>query len=322
LERGYNFEYWDDTKLTPGSKWREKIKKAVNNANAAILIISADFLASEFIRTDELPPLLKAAEEEGALVIPIIASPSLFMANAALSQFQAVNNPSRPLISAPEGEQEEVFVRVASTLQDAVNSSRAQINQTGMKTGQIITQEVFLEHSTWTRLIKIGDWIFDEQHRRIIGSGMRAYLLSREEYGETPFVIRAELDFSNFERPTLNKLGMNSGIVFGWKTEKGTNRYYLILLTGAELLIERIGFNGGVETRDYERITDPIPFRPANEKPNIFEVRVNADKIEVHVNDKYVQSMERPTGVVGRVGLRPWRSKMDCTLFTVTGNNQ
>src|ERR1700680_3258867 len=107
----------------------KKFKRLSNKANAAVLIVSADFLASEFIRTNELPPLLKAAEEEGALILPIIASPSLFLRNTELSQFQAVNNPSAPLISATEGEQEAVFVRVAEELLERASVLRTQEDQ-------------------------------------------------------------------------------------------------------------------------------------------------------------------------------------------------
>ena len=98
LATDYDIDLWDDTRLRPGSEWREEIQTAVDKGSAVVLIISADFLASEFIRTNELPPLLKAAKEEGALILSIIASPSLFLRNAELSQFQAVNNPSTPLI--------------------------------------------------------------------------------------------------------------------------------------------------------------------------------------------------------------------------------
>jgi hypothetical protein len=73
LTREYDFVWWDDTRLRPGSKWRQEIQKAVDKANAAILIVSADFLASEFIHTNELPPLLKVAEEEGVLFISAAA---------------------------------------------------------------------------------------------------------------------------------------------------------------------------------------------------------------------------------------------------------
>ena len=41
-----NIRYWDDTKLTPGSNWQDEIKKAIEAAKVAILLISADFLAS------------------------------------------------------------------------------------------------------------------------------------------------------------------------------------------------------------------------------------------------------------------------------------
>ena len=212
----HNVDAWDDTRLKPGSKWRQEIQRAVNKANAAVLLISADFLASEFIRTNELPPLLEAAQEKGALILLIIVSPCLFQTEPELSQFHAVNDPSSSLVSVPEGEQEAVFVRAAQALLDQASVLRSQpVAET-----RATTKEVFLQHSTWTRLIKIGNWIFDEQRVRIIGSGVGAFLLSREEYGEADFLIQAELEFSNFQPPQDKRLGMNAGIIFGWKARE------------------------------------------------------------------------------------------------------
>lgn len=79
--------------------------------------------------------------------------------------------------------------------------------------------------------------------------------------------------------------------------------------------MERVGFKGGPEGRDFEHVTDPVPLPIQRGKSYKFVVRVNAESIEIDVNDERLQTLERPTGVVGRVGLRPWRSKMDCTTF-------
>lgn len=316
LNRDYDIDSWDDNRIKPGSKWRDEIRVAVDKANAAILIVSADFLASEFIHTNELPPLLKSAEEEGALILPIIASPSLFMRNRDLSQFQAVNNPSEPLSAASENEQEAVFLRVAEALLDRAEMLRTNPGDLSRDLN-VPPTESFLVHRSWTRLIKIGDWIRDEEKSRIIGSGQGSYLLSRQEYGSIPFMIQAKLEFSNFEKPQNGNLGMNSGIILGWKEERGTNRYYNILMSGSEVLIERVGFKGGTETTDYEHVTDPIRFHIESGKVYNFKIIVGMDKLLVTIDEDLVFSLERPTGMVGRVGLRPWRSKLDCLEFIV-----
>ncbi len=327
LERDLELQVWDDSRLTPGLPWRDEIRKAIEGANAAVLLVSADFLASDFIHTDELPPLLRAAKEEGALILPIIISPSLFLRTPPLSQFQAVNDPARPLVSISEGEQEDVFLRVADQLfQQAPlpifgqRTTLVQSTQTHLQSStpsQTVRSEAFLEHKTWARLVKIGDWIFDEERRRITGSGIQTYLVSRNEYGDRPFQIEASLEFSNFSPPSGDKLGMNAGIIFGWLSEAKANRYYNVLITGSELLVERIGFHGGSEGQDYEHCTRPVSLPIQRALSYRFRITVNAKAVEIAVGGKIIQTLPRPTGVKGRVGLRPWRSQLDCTDFVV-----
>jgi hypothetical protein len=249
--------------------------------------------------------------------LPIVASPSLFLKMTDLSQFQAVNDPSSPLVLMPPGEQEQTFLRVAETIYDLADAVESRGQQVSLER-QTSAQERFLEHEVWTRLIKIGNWIFDEERSLIIGSGVRAYLLSRHEYGDAPFTLQARLQFSNFLLPQGDRLGMNAGIVFGWKAEGQTNRYYNILLTGTELLVERVGFKGGSEGRDYEHVTAPAALPIESGKLYCLEVRVDADRVDIDVDGRHIQSLDRPTGVTGRVGSRPWRSQVDCTLFIVT----
>ena len=65
LEKEGLIDLWVDTRLRAGDRWRKEIDKALQRAIVAILLVSADFLASEFITDNELPPLLRNAEERG-----------------------------------------------------------------------------------------------------------------------------------------------------------------------------------------------------------------------------------------------------------------
>jgi hypothetical protein len=122
LERQGIVDRWDDTRITTSQKWREEIRTALESAKVAVLLISADFLASDFIANDELPSLLAAAETEGTVIMPVIVSPCRFAATPTLSQFQAVNPNLQPLLSMRRSKREELWVKLTNDIQAALSS--------------------------------------------------------------------------------------------------------------------------------------------------------------------------------------------------------
>jgi hypothetical protein len=120
MERHGAITRWDDTLIKPGTPWREEIRAALARAKVAVLLISADFLASDYITTDELPPLLAAAERRGTLILPVIVSPSRFEQTPSLSRFQSVNPPSQPLLRMRRAGQEDVFVALCGRIEEAL----------------------------------------------------------------------------------------------------------------------------------------------------------------------------------------------------------
>jgi hypothetical protein len=122
LERDGIIELWDDTRIQAGARWRQEIRKAIDSAKVALLLISADFLASDFIVENELPPLLASAKEEGTVILPLIVSPSRFTHTESLSQFQAVNDPSKPLVAMSRSQQEVLLVKVAEIIEEVLTS--------------------------------------------------------------------------------------------------------------------------------------------------------------------------------------------------------
>lgn len=120
LETEGLIDLWVDTYLRPGDRWKKEIEKALTRATVAILIVSADFLASDFITNNELPPILRNAEEKGTRVIPLIVKPCRFTRDKNLRHFQAINDPRKSLILLEPGEQEAYFDSVAAEVEQAL----------------------------------------------------------------------------------------------------------------------------------------------------------------------------------------------------------
>ena len=49
FQREEFFDFWDDTKIEPGMNWQKVIESALIDSAVVILLVSADFLASEYI---------------------------------------------------------------------------------------------------------------------------------------------------------------------------------------------------------------------------------------------------------------------------------
>ncbi|SHN47430.1 TIR domain-containing protein [Cryptosporangium aurantiacum] len=118
LTRDQSLDLWSDRRLRAGDRWRDEIADALDRARAAILLVSSDFLASDFISEIELPALLRAAESGGCRIIPIVVSPCMFEHLPDLAQFQAVNSADRPLTAMSAHEQDETLLRTALALRD------------------------------------------------------------------------------------------------------------------------------------------------------------------------------------------------------------
>lgn len=116
LERNSIIDIWEDTRIQTGDNWKKEIEQALEQSDAAILLVSADFLASDFIIENELPQLLKIAEEKGTRIFQLIVSPCCFEESESLSQFQAVNSPSNTLVELNRGDQERLLLELAKSI--------------------------------------------------------------------------------------------------------------------------------------------------------------------------------------------------------------
>ncbi len=115
IEREGIITIWHDSIISPGDTWREEIKDAIKTCDIGLLLISSDFIASEFIHNNELKQLLIRRNQEGLLVIPIILRDCLWKEVLGLGEIQALPKSGKAVITFSKelGERDSVWKAIA-----------------------------------------------------------------------------------------------------------------------------------------------------------------------------------------------------------------
>ncbi len=106
---------WDDTQIRAGQNWRFEIDKALAKSKIAILLVTPNFLASDFIMNNELPYFLEKQAKENLTVLWLSVSPAIYE-YTELANIQCVNNPSTTLDGLSTSEQNAIFVKLAKEI--------------------------------------------------------------------------------------------------------------------------------------------------------------------------------------------------------------
>jgi hypothetical protein len=97
LDDAAEFDVWTDAQIRPGEKWEPDIEQALSTASIAILLISADFLVSDFVRRKEIPAILQRREKEDLRLYPILAKPCAWQAVSWIKEIQIRPVAARPV---------------------------------------------------------------------------------------------------------------------------------------------------------------------------------------------------------------------------------
>lgn len=70
--QGFRFTFWTDNAIDLGANWQETINSNLQNSDGALILVSANFMSSEFIRKEELSEFLRKKKDENYLILPVL----------------------------------------------------------------------------------------------------------------------------------------------------------------------------------------------------------------------------------------------------------
>jgi NTP pyrophosphatase (non-canonical NTP hydrolase) len=112
--------FWDDTRIQSGKIWREEIESALSRSKHSILIVTPNFLASDFIQNNELPPLLESAQKGGTSINWIPFSSSMFT-KTELERYQSLWPTNKPLDQLTKPQRNSALVEICNKIFNATN---------------------------------------------------------------------------------------------------------------------------------------------------------------------------------------------------------
>ena len=119
LERRGVIAVWHDRKIGAGKEWKGEIDKHLESADVILLLISADFIASDFCYGIEMTRALERHDAGEACVIPVFIRPVNWK-DAPFGKLQALPTDAKPVTSWEN--RDEAFVIVSEGIQRAVET--------------------------------------------------------------------------------------------------------------------------------------------------------------------------------------------------------
>jgi hypothetical protein len=118
LLRGGRVKAWDDKKILAGSDWRKEIEKGLASSRVALVLVSADLLASDFVMNQELPALFEAAEQGELRLLWVLVRESLWK-HTQLEQIQSPLSTDKALEAMSPSDRGQAFVKLCDAILQA-----------------------------------------------------------------------------------------------------------------------------------------------------------------------------------------------------------
>jgi len=118
-------DIWSDDQIIGGNDWETDINEAISKSQLAILLISDNFLNSNFILGKEVPSLLQRRKSEGVTVFPVIAKACAWRQVTWLAKMNVRPKNGRPVWSDNGTHVDEDLATIAEEIATIIKNFHA-----------------------------------------------------------------------------------------------------------------------------------------------------------------------------------------------------
>ncbi|HMR68278.1 MAG TPA: TIR domain-containing protein, partial [Anaerolineae bacterium] len=122
LRRSRLLSDWHDGDITAGSEWAADIDQALHAADIILLLISPDFLASDYCYDNEMTKAVARHDAGQAVVIPIILRPC-YWEDAPFGKLQALPKDAKPVSHWPHPD--DAFFEITKVVRQTAEQVKA-----------------------------------------------------------------------------------------------------------------------------------------------------------------------------------------------------
>ena len=168
---------WDEERIKTEADWKDSLRKALGKAFAAVLLVSPNYLSTDYILQHDLPALLKESANHGVIVRLVAVSESSFDLYD-LAQFSNVNDPDHALIKLGPEKRKLVWTKLLSEFVEIDLSDHSDIPEIESIFFAIKSRHPQLTDS---EVEKLYSQILDQVAKHIGGGDQLAFIRMKED---------------------------------------------------------------------------------------------------------------------------------------------
>lgn len=125
LQRQGLIDVWHDREISAGTDWEQEIKAQLDTAQIILLLISPDFMDSDYCYSVEMQKALERHVQNEVTVIPLILRPIYW--EGTLGNIQALPTDARPVVDRYWHTLDEAFFDVAEGIRKVAEEYKNRI---------------------------------------------------------------------------------------------------------------------------------------------------------------------------------------------------